>query len=286
MKNVTLILLGIFATSLLNAQTQINKPVFTKKIALSTGQKIIVENTLSVEASLSPGMDVNNSTTSENLLEVKNSTDKNYTISSSLTKMKVNMSVMGQTTSYDSDKKEDRDSDMGKALGDKLNKSTDIIMDINGKTSPSTKTEKKKDTEEGNPMQGVLQMLSDNGSDDVAVAGAFELIPQGMGVGDSWSDSSVAKDMKIVRTYILKSITDKEAVILLTAVMEAVNTVEMQGMSMEFNSTTKTTGEIITDIETGQVKKKTTLADINGSFQLMGQSVPISAKANSTSIYK
>ena len=106
------------------------------------------------------------------------------------------------------------------------------------------------------------------------VSGAFELIPQGKIIGDSWSDSTVEKNSKLVRTYTLKSITEKEAVIQLSAVMDATNTIEMQGMEMEFSSTTKTTGEITTDIATGLVKKKTSQADISGSFQVMGQSVP------------
>jgi len=57
-------------------------------------------------------------------------------------------------------------------------------------------------------------------------------------------------------------------------------------MEIEFKSNTKTTGEMTTDISNGQVKKKNTISDITGSFQLMGQDMPISAKATSASTYK
>lgn len=287
MKKIASFLPVILVTTLLHAQTQVIKTVVPNKISLTVGQKITVQSSISIESSLAPGMDVTNNSTSENILEVKSSTDKNYTIGSTLTKIKVNMDMMGQATTYDSEKKEDQESEMGKAFAEKLNKPTDVILDINtGKASVEKKIEEKKNPVDGDPMQGLLKIMGDNGGDDAVVTGAFEIVPQGKNTGDNWSDSTVEKNMKVVRTYTLKSVTGKEAVIQLNMVMDAASTLSTQGMEVEFNSTTKTTGEIITDIETGLVKKKTTQADISGSFQLMGQAVPISAKANSTITYK
>ena len=287
MKKIASFLPVILVTALLHAQTQVTKTVVPNKISLTIGQKITVQSSISIESSLAPGMDVTNNSTSENILEVKSSTDKNYTIGSTLTKIKVNMDMMGQATTYDSEKKEDQESEMGKAFAEKLNKPTDVILDINtGKASVEKKIEEKKNPVDGDPMQGLLKIMGDNGGDDAVVTGAFEIVPQGKNTGDNWSDSTVEKNMKVVRTYTLKSVTGKEAVIQLNMVMDAASTLSTQGMEVEFNSTTKTTGEIITDIETGLVKKKTTQADISGSFQLMGQAVPISAKANSTITYK
>ena len=287
MKKIASFLPVILVTTLLHAQTQVIKTVVPNKISLTVGQKITVQSSISIESSLAPGMDVTNNSTSENILEVKSSTDKNYTIGSTLTKIKVNMDMMGQATTYDSEKKEDQESEMGKAFAEKLNKPTDVILDINtGKASVEKKIEEKKNPVDGDPMQGLLKIMGDNGGDDAVVTGAFEIVPQGKNTGDNWSDSTVEKNMKVVRTYTLKSVTGKEAVIQLNMVMDAASTLSTQGMEVEFNSTTKTTGEIITDIETGLVKKKTTQADISGSFQLMGQAVPINAKANSTITYK
>ena len=287
MKKIASFLPVILVTALLHAQTQVIKTVVPNKISLTIGQKITVQSSISIESSLAPGMDVTNNSTSENILEVKSSTDKNYTIGSTLTKIKVNMDMMGQATTYDSEKKEDQESEMGKAFAEKLNKPTDVILDINtGKASVEKKIEEKKNPVDGDPMQGLLKIMGDNGGDDAVVTGAFEIVPQGKNTGDNWSDSTVEKNMKVVRTYTLKSVTGKEAVIQLNMVMDAASTLSTQGMEVEFNSTTKTTGEIITDIETGLVKKKTTQAVISGSFQLMGQAVPINAKANSTITYK
>ena len=285
MKKTVITLLCIFTSSLLFAQTGSTKAAI-KKIILPGGQKIIVESNITIEADLSMGMAINSNSTSQNLLEVKSSTDKTYTISNTLTKVKVNMNMMGQPTTYDSEKKDDNNSDIAKSFEDKLNKPVDITIDnVTGVAIKDDKKVKEKSADDENPMNGLLGMFAES-TDEAVVSGAFELIPGGKAVGESWLDSTIAKDMKTVRTYTLKSITGNEALIQLDVITTAANKLEVQGMEMEFKSNTKTTGEIVTDITTGQVKKKDTKSDITGSFQLMGQDVPITAKATSASTYK
>lgn len=245
-----------------------------------------MESVITIEANLGMGMDLNSSSSSENTLDVKNSTTNSYTISNTLTKLKVNMNMMGQPTNYDSEKKEDNNADMAKTFDEKLNKPVDIIIDNNtGLALTDNKKIKNKDTDEENPMQGLLNMFSES-SDEGVVSGAFGLIPIGKKTGDSWSDTTIEKEIKTIRSYTLRSITANEALIQLDAVTTAVNKIDMQGMQIEFKSNTKTTGEMTTDILTGQVKKKNTTSDITGSFQLMGQDMPITAKAISASTYK
>ena len=288
MKKVLFLLSGIINLTTLLAQTNSVNPVFANKIILTAGQKIIVHSSLSTESSLSPGMDVTNSSNSENTLEVRSISEKNYTLSSSLTKMQVNMNMPGNSTSYDSEKKEDQETDLGKAFSEKLNKPVDVTLDIyTGKaTTVQIKSGSKKEIEEGNPMQGVLQVLGDAGGDETLVEGAFELIPQGKNAGDSWSDSTSGKNLKVMKNYTLKSVAGNEAIIGYNMLVDAVNSMEMQGMQMEISSITKSTGEIIVDTLTGMVRKKTTQSDVQGSMQVMGQSVPVNAKATTTITYR
>ena len=56
------------------------------KIKLANGHKIVVESTTEIQASLTMGMELNSNSSSINSLEVKNSTDKDLTISNTLTK--------------------------------------------------------------------------------------------------------------------------------------------------------------------------------------------------------
>ncbi|HMK04660.1 MAG TPA: DUF6263 family protein [Ferruginibacter sp.] len=280
MKRILITLVVVFSTTLIFSQTV--KP--SGRIILTKGQKITVQSNISLEASLT-GMDLTSTSATENALEVKQSDDKYSTVSNTITKLKVDMNMMGQATSYDSEKKEVPGTDIEKAFAEKLNKPVNIIIDNTGTPEAEKQKEKKDEAGDAAPVDGMLNMFADN-SDAAVVSGAFELIPQDKKIGDSWTDSTISKEIKTVRTYTLSSITGSEALIQLAAVTNAVNKIELQGMEIEFKSETKTTGEIITDILTGLVKKKTTQANITGSFQLMGQEMPMSAKANSTNIYK
>ena len=280
MKRIAITLLGIFSTTVIFSQA-------TGKIVLSNGQKINVQSNVSIEASLSPGMELTSTSVSDNMLEVKNTTEKGYTISSTITKLKVNMNMMGQSTNYDSENKQPPASDIEKALAEKMNKPVDVVIDkATGEALVGKKTDKKADdADDSNPMEGMLNMFADN-TDDAVVSGAFELIPAGKNTGDNWADSSISKETKTVRNYTLKSLSGNEATIQVDAVTNSTNKLDLQGMEIEFKSETKTSSEVITDIKTGQVKKKTTQSNITGSFQLMGQEMPITAKATSTSTYQ
>ena len=281
MKRVFLTLMGISLTMVLVAQTP------GSRIVLSRGQKILVTTTVFINTNMAPGMEATSSSTSENSLEVKQATDKFYILNSILTKLKLNAEMPGNSTAYDSEKKGDNDSEIGKSLSEKLNKVTEITIDnATGKALNTIKSDPKIGMDESNPMQSMMQMFGDNSSDEAIVSGAFQLIPQGKKVGDSWSDSVNEKNMKVMRNYTFRSREDSGAMVQLRTTIESTGTMEAMGMNMDVNTITQTTSDILVDIATGIVKRKTTDANITGSFQLMGQSVPISAKATTTSIYR
>jgi hypothetical protein len=233
------------------------------------------------------GMELTTSSTTENSLEVKKSTGDNYTVSNMLTKMKVNMNMMGQSNSYNSDKKEGNNEEMAKIFDEKMNKSVDVVIDNKtGAAALGKKKEKKTDdADDANPAADLMKMFADN-SDEAMVAGAFEVVPKGKSVGDSWADTTTEKDMKMITTYTLKSISGNEAFIQSNIISTGKSKLNFQEMEFEVKTETKTIGEIVADISTGLVKKRTNVADITGSIQMMGQEMPISAKATNTSIYK
>jgi hypothetical protein len=286
MKKIIFTVAGLFITAVIFSQSLSATTSAPGKIKLVNGQKIMVETKLIIEAGLGMGMELNSTSTNQNLLEVKNSTAGNYTISNTLTKMKLDMNMMGQPTSYDSEKKGSNSDDMAKIFDERMNKPTDIIIDNKtGLAITENKKVKKADTENANPADDLMKMFGDI-SDDAVVSAAFEMIPTGKKIGDSWSDTLTMKDSKTIRNYTFKSVTGNDAVLLLDIVSTATNKMEFQEMEFEIKSTTKTTGEILTDLNTSLVKQKTTTSDITGSFQMMGQDMPISAKVSSSSIYK
>jgi hypothetical protein len=256
-------------------------------LKLTNGQKIVIESSTEIQASLTMGMELTSSSVTVNALEVKNSTGNNYSIATSLTKAKVNMNMMGQSNSYNSDNKDGNNQEMAKVFDEKMNKQVTVLVDANtGSTTAEKKKDKKADeTDDADPAAGLLKMFADN-SDEGIVAGAFEIVPKGKMVGDSWADTTTEKETKIISTYTLKSITGNEAIIQSVIVATGKNKLNFQEMEFEVKSETKTNGEIVTDISTSLVKKRTNVADITGSIQMMGQDMPISAKATTTSIYK
>ncbi|MGB4843925.1 MAG: DUF6263 family protein [Ferruginibacter sp.] len=285
MKRIYFAFTALLFTQTLLSQTTSNLP--GAKIVLTTGQKVTVETDLSIEASLGMGMEMVSSSISTNSLDVKSSTEKTYTVSNTLTKLKMNMSSMGQSNSYDSENKESNSEEMAGFFDERMNKPVDVIIDNNtGMSITEKKKDKKADDGDNANMMGDMLGMFSNSSDDAVVSGAFEIAAAGKRIGDSWSDTSISKEMKIFRTYTLNSLTGNEAIIKVAITSSAKNKLDFQGMEFEIATETKTTGDIISDISTGLVKKRNTVSDITGSFQLMGQDMPITAKTTSVSIYK
>lgn len=287
MKKVLIVIICLIAATISFSQPAATVPNSTAKIKLTNDQKIIIESSTETEASLAMGMELTGTTSSVNALVVKNSNNTGYIISNTLTKMKVSMNMMGQSNNYDSENKESNSEEMAKVFDDALNKPVDVVIDNStGRAIKDNKKAKKADDDaESNPAADMMQMFADN-SDDAIVSTAFEIVPQGKKIGDSWADTISTKDMKTISKYTLTAVSGNEATVQADIIATAVNKLDFQEMEFEIKTETKTRGEIITDINTGLVKKRTTTAEITGSFQMMGQDMQISAKVISTSTYK
>ena len=260
----------------------------TDKLTLTAGQKIMVESTADVQASLSVGGDLVSNSKTTNALEVKNTAGDNITISNTLTKAKVTMNMMGQATNYDSETKSGNNEQMAELFDARLNKAVDVsIYSKNGKPVTDSKKQKKPDSEEANLGSDLLKIFSENATDEGVASGAFMMVPKGKNVGDTWADTTgTGKNTRTISTYTLKSVTGNEATIQANVVSNAVNKLSFQGMEFEIKTETKSTGEIVTDLLTGIVKKRTGTSDITGSIPMMGQEMPINAKSATTIIYR
>ncbi len=284
MKKIIASIAVLFLMGAVFSQTSIELPAGSGKILLKIGQKIVATSTVNMQGDFGMGMEITSNTITENTMNVKLSTSDNYTISNTITKIKVDMAMMGQNNSYDSEKKGNSNEEIAKVFEDKLNKVTDVVLDSKtGIVSMLNKTTE--NTESGSPVDGIMKMFGD-ASEEGAVSSAFLVIPQGKKIGQSWSDTSKTKDIKSIRVFTLKSITGNEAVLEIITSAKAKNTVDFQGMEFEINITTKTQDEIVVDTNTSQVKQRSSSSDVTGSFQMMGQDMPITAKVTSTSKYQ
>lgn len=280
MKKIISFTASLVIAQLMMAQTN------TNAILLLKGQKISVNNDVTIDADLGMGMQLNSVTASINSLQVKDSDTNNYTISNTLTKLKINMNMMGQNNTYDSDNKDGNNADMAKIFDDKMNKVNDVMIDktTGAVIAPKQAVIKDSDEDANNISENMMKMFS-NTSDVAVVEGAFEILPAGKKTGDSWADTSKTADTKTIRTYTLQSVTGNEAVMNIETTVKATNKLDFQGMEFEINTDTKTTGQVLFDISTGMVKKRDTVSDITGSFQMMGQDMPITAKTTTKTVY-
>ncbi len=258
------------------------------KLELTKGQKLQVDNTLNSVATMDmmgQQMELNSDAVMVNQVEVKDKKDSSYTIASTLTKMTTNGNMMGQSYSFDSDKKQDRDSsELGKMLKDQLNVPREIELNSKGQLVNQKKTDAPAETG-ANPMMGMMKSMTGSGS-DFAATEVFQVIPSGAKQGDTWSDSAILDGIKTFRTYTIKEIINNIAAVTLTGNQTTNKKVEQMGSEINLMIEAKLSGESKVDMKTGMVQQKTFVIDGSGSADAMGQSIPLTMKVTSTIIVK
>lgn len=256
-----------------------------KGITLSKGQQFVVKTTSTQEADMGMGMEMKNNSSSQNSFIVLDADNNNYSISSTLTGLKMAIDFMGQSTTYDSDLKSDTASEIGKTVKNLFIPDTVLVNKLTAEVISDKKKESPEKEEGGNPMEAMFEMLG-NSNSDASVADAFFIIPAGMKVGSSWTDSSSSKDQKTIRNYTISSIEKNIATVSLISTVTSNIQTEAQGLQVSISMNTKSESEITVDILTSLVSKRSTKADINGTLELMGQSAPITGKSVTSSVYE
>ena len=259
------------------------------KIILTKGQKIEIKNdTKSVisQEMMGQAIEITVDANMVHQLEVKDKMSNSYLISSTLTKMTTNGSAMGQEMKFDSDKKEDMESETGKLMKDQLNVTKEIEISEMAKVIKSA-TKAAPAAPSGKMMDMINNMTGGYIDESNGASSAFEIIPAGKKIGDFWSDSTIIGDIKTYNSYTLKSINNNIATLELKGKQVINKKMEQQGMEINIKMEAKISGESIVDINTGLLQQKTTLTDGNGSAEVMGQSIPMSSKVTTiTSIKK
>ena len=265
MKKIIFLAFGMAALSV-NAQ----------QLKLSAGQKIISDTRVDMELDMGMGGQMKVKSKTTNVLEITGVDDAGFKGTATVTKMSVSQEGMGQSTEFDSEKKGDLDSEMGKMMGKEINKSVDVIVDK--KTGKAKEANPKKDIEvDSNPMANMMGGMGEKSAAGMA-SSAFFIIPQGKKAGDKWTDSLSEDGMKGLRNYELKAIDKDEATVIMKTTSKGSITKEVQGMQMEINMNTASESNLRTNITTGLVKKNSTSSTMEGTLDMMGQSMPISMK--------
>jgi hypothetical protein len=274
MKKLLLPFLFLIAVSS-SAQKVSNKLTFQK------GQKLEVVTNMNATTEMMMGESTNTSASTE-VYEVKDVAGTNTTLERSMKKLKMNISMMGQEKSIDSDKPEDLTGMLGEPVKELLNTKNEFTIDASGKIIAVKNTEKKK-KEENNMMAMFMQQMNvGSGVPTEGLASFFKVLPdREVGKGDSWADTIAAAGNVVNTSYTVKDITDTE--ILLDFISDGkIDTKQnMMGMSVEVKGTVKSNGTITLDKTTGILKKKTVTNQTQTASSLNGQEMNINSKSTS-----
>ena len=256
----------------------------TGKIVVKKGQQFIVESTVDAVSSqemMGQSMEMKIGSLTKMSAEIKDTKDNNYLIAQTITSVKSTYSGMGQDKSFDSDKKEDLDGELGAIYKDKINVPTLIIMTPEGKSVLSADTSK--NDEEANPM---IKMMEVMGGQQNAGAVLFLVIPAGKKTGDSWQDSSSTNGIQTKRTYTINSIKNSEVSVTMNSVMDINKTMQVQNMEMKMALISKITSAVLVDLVSNIQKENKSTTEVAGTLDIMGQSVPMTSKVTTVTTVK
>ncbi len=244
-----------------------------QKIAVSKGQKLETTSVTKMSVEVM-GQNIDNETTSTTEVEVKDASDNGYVFANTLKHMVVKSNAMGQDIHFDSDNKDDMQGQMGEAMKNTIGNPSEVTVDKQGKI-----VEIKGAAADKKAPAGMNDML--NMSNSLAKGQAYPvLLPLPVGKqlkpGDSWVDSSgTPETFKSVMTYTLKQITGDDVLVSFTGIIAKNGTIEQQGMQIQMDITGNVKGDATYEAGSGFLKKNTTVSDIKGTFEVMGQSAPL-----------
>ncbi len=252
----------------------------SKIIILTKGQEIEVSTTSSSLSELSMGMTMNNNTATTSKLVVVDEDQDSYKLTSTLTKMKLSMEGMGKNVEYDSEKSEDKDSEIGKLINDKINKASNFLLNkLTGKITVV------KGNESDENIGGMMSMSSMGDVATSLTGDAFLVISSDKKVGESWSDTTSINGLITKKNYKILSIQNDIANVELKETIKGTTEKEMQGNSIIMKTDAKLDGKITSNLKTGLVYMIKMDSEINGSVEAMGQEMPVSSKTTTTTLF-
>ncbi len=250
-----------------------------QNVKLEKGKKITSKSIMSMDMDMGMGGQMKMKTNTTSLIEITGADSKNYTATNTVTKITSNSQVMGKEMNYDSDKKEDRDGEMGKQFSKMLDKAAKINIDkTTGKAKEIevvTKTASE-DDEDGNPFAGL--MGSGEKVAEGSTSAAFFIVPSDKKVGDKWLENTEIQGIKALKNYELKSLENGIATLLMKSTGKGTINKEVKGMTIELDMETVGENTMIVDTKTGLVKKNSGTTDVSGTMGVMGQTMPMSIK--------
>lgn len=248
------------------------------KLDVQEGQKFQVETSTRMTSSAEVmGQTMETNTDSKNIIiyEIVKTESDGIKLHSTVTKLLVTGSSMGQELAFDSDKKEN-EGPLAEMLSKVINKKKELTIDSKGSVIKS-------EDNEDNGSMGAMMGVPGSGQEPVTELFIPGLLGRELKTGESFTDISTVKKEKYESrdsgTYTVTNIENGVASISYTGKQVTSATMEQMGMEMVSASNNIVKTELQMDIHTGMVLVKATVIESTVSIEVGGMSIPATGKS-------
>jgi hypothetical protein len=273
-------LAAVLITGAASAQTISRKAEFKK------GQQIESNSTMKMVMTMEmmgQSMEMVNNYKFTSKVGVTDVTPTENKLSNTLTHVVMDMQAGPQAMSYDSDKKEDANSEIGKAFSGKLNSPVNISTDKKGMITASD--------EKPDPAADMMADMGGMGESMSKVGTSLEIIanlPAGKSfkAGDTWVDSLTEQksNAKYVLNYRVVSVEGSEAKVSFGGTVGRNGELQQGGMTMNMDLKGLLKGEYTMETGTGLIKSKKVNLEGEGKLEAMGQEIPFKMKIDTDAV--
>ncbi len=270
LKLPSLILFSLFSLNSFSQQT---------KIVVKKGEKyqvVSTTKTTSIAEVMGQSMESKADNSSTTVYEVLDVEEAEIKLESKITKLKVTAEAMGQTTEFDSDKKNNTGPG-SEELTATLNQARTVKLDNKG-------TITKQDAPEN---AGALAMMGMNtGNESTINLFVPALVGVELKIGSTYPESNEATAEKIstknTGSYTVTGIDNGVATISYTGTTTVKGQMEQMGQEMDMTSTSAVKSELKLDIVSGRVISKSETTEGDMTVEAGGMTIPVKLKITST----
>jgi Family of unknown function (DUF6263) len=247
----------LLASIISNAQNFIKVQNGQKTHLFTTTISTIKQNAMGQEIELKSdvSMDID--------VEVKTTTP-DINLTHTIKRIQVKSEGMGQSMSFDSNKKDDRENQIGQLLSGVLDKGLEFQISNYGSIRDSKQANQSLDAAKN--LLGDFDEIND----EVLLA-----YPKTINTGDQWTNE-LYKDAnnKSKIDYVAKSVVNDEVFLSFKGTIDKKQNKSIQGMDATVTASSMLNGELTLNIKTGLIKNKATEANAKGTTEIMGQYIP------------
>ncbi|MCZ2460091.1 MAG: DUF6263 family protein [Chitinophagales bacterium] len=241
-----------------------------RRITLSKGQKLTADfssQNHSVTNVMFQDMESNLNISGTYTITVDDASKDQYLLNFTMTRIRMNMNLMGQNMEYDSDKPE-TDSSQFEDIKGILNEPQFVRIDRQGKII---------ETKSSN--DSLSQLLQQMGTQLVGSRYVFLPVSSEMNVGDSfqiaYQDTALGTNTTL--TYKVSSINGNLATLSFEGTSKTDMTIENFGMELKTSSDGPVEGETVVDLKTGIIQSTKSTTKTTGKSIAMGQEMAVSS---------